>query len=151
MNEFSLAARRHETAVLKDTESSAITDPPKAPDFRVLSELRRDELLAEVNYNPASSSANDLNSLNDDRLREEVRWRRANLLREPALMAVASLLSKVSPDSFESLSQGEISPAQLIEKANGFSSGQDGTKVLKLPDRVEDHERRLNNLEAVAG
>ena len=148
MNEFNLSARQREKPAPLPSASSDPTPP--TPAVRTLQHLTRAELLAEAYYDPKSLGANALDSLDDDRLREEVRWRRATLLREPALAALARLLSKVSPHTVESLSQGDLRPDQLIEKANRFVSGQDGVKVLKIPDRVDDHERRLNNLESGA-
>jgi hypothetical protein len=153
MNEFTLAARQ-ELAATSVSAGSAIVDPPKKPQpqseplQRKLGDLSRDELLREALFDPASSAAEGEDALDDDRLRQEVRWRRTAALREPAFAALARLLSKVSSNTLESLSKGDISAEQLIEKANSFVSGQGGVKILKLPDRVEDHERRLNNLES---
>lgn len=143
MNEFSIAARRPREPAASSFESlpPSDSDAPAAP--RLLADLNRDELLREALYEPGAEAPAD-----DDRLRQEVRWRRAAALREPAFAALARLFSKVSPHSFETLSQGDFSPAQLIDEANAFVSGRDGVKVLKIPDRVEDHERRLNNLES---
>ncbi len=152
MNEFSLAARRPRAiaaaAVETDLTKTAAQTPAPTPASGTLGDLSRDELLLEAFYDPADPSAPGEEAVGTDRLREEVRWRRAVLLREPALTALARLLSKVSSHTFEHLTQGEINADQLIEKANGFMSGQNGVKVLKLPDRVEDLERRLRNLES---
>jgi hypothetical protein len=153
MNEFTLASRRPRenaaSADLPDDPANTAADASiLKPGPRLLPTLSREELLREALYDSSSPAATGPDALDDDHLRKEVRWRRATTLREPAYTALARLLSKVQPCTFESLSQGDISPEQLIDSANAFASGQNGVKVLKIPDRVDDHERRLNNLEA---
>ena len=137
MNDLNLIARRHRLS------ENSVRNVSSA-NYSALSELTRAELLKEALFDAEVSPA----EIDNDRLREEVRWRRAAILREPGYAALAKLLAAVSDeDTLDTLTQGDLSPAQLIEKTDEFILSLTTKRLSRIPD-LENHEHRIAKLEA---